>query len=70
MVFNSEFRHAAIGDGILQAFNQESSKELFDIIDDYKNHNDYLRLKNELNELGHRLKKPKKEVFSSIDQMI
>jgi len=49
MVFESEFAGKPEGKIIKQFFEQELSIELFDILDNYRTHNDYLKLKNDLN---------------------
>ncbi len=76
MVYQSEFAGKPEGKIMKQFFEQELSKELLDILDDYRTHNDYLKLKNELiNQLGvlvgqTHLLRPKKEVHQNIGHVI
>jgi len=76
MVFQSEFTGTAEGKILKQFFEQELSKELLDILDDYRTHNDYLKLKNDL--ISHvsvlmrqtHLLRPKKEMHQNIGSVV
>lgn len=76
MVYQTDFINAVEGPALKEAYENDDSTELLDIIEDYSRHNDYLKMKNQLHELGQQLledyqpKSPQVETFISLQDAI
>lgn len=57
MAFETDFSHLESGQRLLAAFEQENKDPiLLQILESYMSHNDYLQLKNELNDFASQQK--------------
>jgi len=55
MAFETDFSHQESGQRLLAAFEQENKDPiLIQILESYMSHNDYLQLKNELNDFANQ----------------
>ena len=52
MVYQTDFLNLKIGDVLLHQFESDDNQEIIQALENYMKHNDYLRLKNELQEIG------------------
>ena len=55
MAYQTDFINAQEGDVLHNAFYHEENQRLFALIDAYNEHKDYVRLKNEMQELGQEI---------------
>ena len=68
MVYQTDFINLKLGELLSQQFESDQNQEIIQVLENYMKHNDYLRLKNELSEIGNLLyNQHGYEVFASED---